>query len=84
MNEGACGELLSERADDKLNMTGTERTQTERGYLSRLWERDRPQCGKRPSFDTALKISSLLSSAMEKFSMVPWGQTQKEGFCLQS
>lgn len=65
---------VSECADDKLSIAHMEHRDRARlsalRIWSSLWERDRPQCGKRPSFDTQLNISSLLSSAMEKFSLV--------------
>ena len=76
MNGGACGEMCLYAP--MINLAAwvvSEHIQTERGYLlralgSRLWERDRPQCGKWLPFDTELSISSLLSCVMEKSSPV--------------
>lgn len=69
MNGGPVME--SECADDKPGVANGEHV----GYLLAepgvaCGNETEPQCGKRASFDTELKISSLLLSAMEKFSLV--------------
>lgn len=68
---GGLWREVSECTDDKLGMAHIEHTETQLSAVHIcLWERDRPQCGKWPSFDTELMISSLLLSVMEKFSLV--------------
>lgn len=67
---------------DKLGMANIEH----RGYLwlvglctpRCLWERDRPRCGKHPSFDTAEDQQSALSVRQSSAQFRP--STQKEGF----